>query len=162
MVSTSLIFRTTSCFKDNHQTIFLPQGSSTQLKGVASDIVLPSINEIAPIGESEYDNPIPWKSIEAVNWYNNWEKINVSSPYNNALLSYLKERSLLRQNSLDEFLYIQDKINWREELKELTAISLNLDNRIEKQFLDRKRIDSLNEQFELQKEASFDQESRPS
>ena len=138
---------------------FLPQGSSTQLKGVASDIVLPSINEIAPIGESEYDNPIPWQSIEAVNWYNNWEKINVSSPYNNALLSYLKERSLLRQNSLDEFLYIQDKIDWREELKELTAISLNLDDRIEKQFLDRKRIDSLNEQFELLKEASFDQEA---
>ena len=59
---------------------FLPQGSSTQLKGVASDIILPSINELFPISESDLDNPINWALIEPVNWYNNWEKIQVSSP----------------------------------------------------------------------------------
>ena len=59
---------------------FLPKGSSTQLKGVSSDIILPSINELFPISESDLDNPINWALIEPVNWYNNWEKFRYPAP----------------------------------------------------------------------------------
>ena len=40
-------------------------GSSTQLKGVIPDIVLPSRNNVLEIGEASLDNPLPWDTIES-------------------------------------------------------------------------------------------------
>ena len=137
---------------------FLPQGSSTQLKGVRSDIVLPSVNEIASVGESEYENAIPWQAIEPVNWYNNWGKIKVSTPYEKDLLPYLREQSLNRQTRLDEFSYLQETIDWRTHLKNNTSISLNLTARIQKQVEDKETIDALIERFDALKSNQFEQE----
>lgn len=136
---------------------FLPQGSSTQLKGVPSDIILPSINEILPIGESDLDNAIPWKKIKPVNWYNNWEKINVASPYQKDLIPYLAQKSQSRQNSLEEFTYLNDQINWRKKRYDETSISLNLETRIEEQIDARIITERLKERHEALKEVPYTQ-----
>jgi carboxyl-terminal processing protease len=136
---------------------FLPQGSSTQLKGVPSDIILPSINEILPIGESDLDNAIPWKKIKPVNWYNNWEKINVASPYQKDLIPYLAQKSQSRQNSLEEFTYLNDQINWRKKRYDETSISLNLETRIEEQIGARIVTERLKERYEALKEVPYTQ-----
>ena len=44
---------------------YTPGGSSTQITGVASDIVLPSILSIDKIGEKSLDNPLPPQRISA-------------------------------------------------------------------------------------------------
>lgn len=44
---------------------YRPSGSSTQLKGVESDIVLPSIMDEYEIGEKHYDYALPWEKIKA-------------------------------------------------------------------------------------------------
>ena len=137
---------------------FLPQGSSTQLKGVESDITLPSINELLSIGESEYENAIPWQSIDPVNWYNNWEKIEVSTPYDGNLIDYLEAKSFERQNTLDEFAYLSKKIDWRKKLKNETTISLNLETRIQKQLEDKNTVEALIEQYDALKLKRFKQE----
>ena len=41
-------------------------GSSTQLKGVASDIVIPSVWDEMDIGEDSLPNALPWSSVEPV------------------------------------------------------------------------------------------------
>jgi carboxyl-terminal processing protease len=42
---------------------YRPAGASTQLKGIASDIVLPSTIGARSIGEVELDNPLPWDAV---------------------------------------------------------------------------------------------------
>lgn len=43
---------------------YTPSGSSTQLKGVESDIVIPSMSAEYKIGERNYDYALPWEKIE--------------------------------------------------------------------------------------------------
>ena len=45
------------------QKFYLPNGSSTQDKGVTSDIMLPSIDEYMPIGESDLAHALIWDEI---------------------------------------------------------------------------------------------------
>jgi carboxyl-terminal processing protease len=42
---------------------YRPDGASTQLKGVVSDIVLPSPTEVLKVSEAEMSNPLPWDSV---------------------------------------------------------------------------------------------------
>jgi carboxyl-terminal processing protease len=53
-------------------------GASTQLKGVVSDIVLPSkLNYAKDIGEEAYDSALPWDTIESARY----EKFDYVQPY---------------------------------------------------------------------------------
>ncbi len=44
---------------------YRPSGASTELKGVASDLVIPSPTEAAPVGESKLADPLPWDTVPA-------------------------------------------------------------------------------------------------
>ena len=138
---------------------FLPQGSSTQLKGVASDIILPSINELFPIAESDLDNPITWALIEPVNWYNNWEKIQVSSPYQDGLIAHLAELSEARKKEMEELIYLQDQIDWRAQRYDETKISLNLETRIAQQLEEKIFNEALEERYDALKTNPYEQEA---
>ena len=138
---------------------FLPQGSSTQLKGVASDIILPSINELFPIAESDLDNPINWALIEPVNWYNNWEKIQVSSPYQDGLIAHLAELSEARKKEMEELIYLQDQIDWRTQRYDETKISLNLETRIAQQLEEKIFNEALEERYDALKTSPYEQEA---
>ncbi|MDB6162780.1 MAG: carboxyl-terminal processing protease [Xanthomonadaceae bacterium] len=48
------------------QQFFLPNGSSTQNKGVVPDVRFPVSVDATEYGESTYDNALPWTHIEAV------------------------------------------------------------------------------------------------
>ena len=136
---------------------FLPKGSSTQVKGVASDIVLPSINDLLPISESDLNNPIQWEQIEAINWYNNWKKIAVSSPTEADLMPYLSEQTRARQNDLEELLYLKADIEWRSQALEEKKISLNLKERITKQLLEQAQQKALEARYDALKESPYPQ-----
>ncbi len=45
---------------------YLPSGKSTQLEGVKSDIVLPSLSDALEVGEIELENPLPWDTIRGL------------------------------------------------------------------------------------------------
>lgn len=136
---------------------FLPKGSSTQLKGVSSDIVLPSINELFPIAESDLENPINWALIEPVNWYNNWEKIQVSSPYQKNLIPYLSQLNELRKKEMEELIYLQDQIDWRTQRYDETKISLNLETRIAQQLEEKLFNEALEERYDALKANPYEQ-----
>jgi carboxyl-terminal processing protease len=42
---------------------YRPSGSSTELRGVGADIVVPSRSEVARVGESELKDPLPWDTV---------------------------------------------------------------------------------------------------
>jgi carboxyl-terminal processing protease len=106
-------------------------GASTQLKGVASDIVLPDVIDYSKdFGETALDNPLPWDTIQPASY----EKFDLVQP----ALAALKARSDERIVTNQDFLYVKqdiaqfvkvqaDKtasINEHDELKERERVYL--------------------------------------
>jgi carboxyl-terminal processing protease len=48
---------------------YRPSGASTELRGVASDIVIPAASGIVPVGESKLTDPLPWDTISASRYH---------------------------------------------------------------------------------------------
>jgi C-terminal domain of tail specific protease (DUF3340) len=42
---------------------YRPSGASTQLRGVRSTVVIPSLTDLEDIGEAELDHPLPWDTV---------------------------------------------------------------------------------------------------
>ena len=137
---------------------FLPDGSSTQVKGVPSDIVLPSVNEFLPIGEDDLPHALPWDQVEPLDWVNNWAKLNVASPEDPALLQTLTEASEVRQNTLEEFQFLNQQIEWRRERFEEKEVSLHLEQRIERKVSEKDHIDALDNTYDALTENDYPME----
>jgi carboxyl-terminal processing protease len=103
------------------QKFYLPNGSSTQNRGVTPDIVLPSIDEYMPIGESDLPNALIWDEIPSTTFS--------GRPLDPQILAPLRDASQSRQEHLEEFAYLKKSIAWYKEKQELKEIPLNLDER---------------------------------
>ncbi len=92
-------------------------GSSTQLKGVNPDIVLPSIDDYLEIGETNLDNPLKWDEIASAKF----DKLDLVQPY----LPELQKRSNQRVNAAKDFAYIREDIGQVKKTMADKSISLN-------------------------------------
>jgi carboxyl-terminal processing protease len=93
-------------------------GASTQLKGVASDIVLPDVLDHDPfVGESALDYPLPWDTIEPAQF----TPVNRVFPY----LAELRARSAARLATNQDFLYIKQDIADYEKMHEDRVATIN-------------------------------------
>ena len=134
---------------------YLPGGSSTQLKGVPSDIALPSVNEFLPIGESDLPHALAWDEIPEVDWFNDWKKLSISSPEEPRLKTALAHNSTARQASLAEFAFLKEQIKWRKARYDEKAISLDLEQRIARKIEDRIVIDHMDDAYETLRETNY-------
>ena len=118
----------TGAAKITVQKFYLPDGSSTQLKGVVSDIVLPSVDEFLPIGESDLPHALVW------------DKITTSffdgAPIDRRVLARLKGLSANRQASLPEFAFIRSYVDWFKDREAQKLVSLNLEERRKQKAMD--------------------------
>jgi carboxyl-terminal processing protease len=103
------------------QKYYLPNGSSTQNKGVVPDISLPAIEDFLPIGESDLPNSLPWDTIDAARF--NGRQLDVG------LRNLLSAETHQRITSLEEFQFLQRRIDWLREREAMKAISINLEER---------------------------------
>lgn len=92
-------------------------GSSTQLKGVVPDIILPSINNHAEIGEASLPNALPWDTVPAAKY----EPVNAIPP----VLPELRKRSEARVTSDKDFAFIREEIERFKKMKEEKSVSMN-------------------------------------
>jgi carboxyl-terminal processing protease len=99
-------------------------GGSTQLKGVLSDIVLPSIlNYAKEIGEKSIENALPYDEIESARF----EKTDlVQASYTDELL----KRSNQRISKDREYDYVRQDIETFRKHQALNSISLNEKSRV--------------------------------
>jgi carboxyl-terminal processing protease len=58
---------------------YRPSGGSTELRGVASDIVIPSSSEAADVGEAKLTDPLPWDTVPAAP-YERVERVAAALP----------------------------------------------------------------------------------
>ena len=102
------------------QKFYRVAGGSTQLHGVASDIVLPTLTDLPEFGESALKNPLGYDEVPKAR-YTRW-----SSPL---FIEELKQRSAERVQRNPEFHYVmEDMERLRHKLDE-NRITLNEDAR---------------------------------
>jgi carboxyl-terminal processing protease len=105
---------------------FRPSGTSTQLKGVIPDIVLPSVaNESKDIGEIALENPLPCDTIRSAKY----DHFNLVEPY----LPELRKRSAERVAADKEFVYVREDIEQFKKLQADKTYSLNERKRLKEQ-----------------------------
>jgi carboxyl-terminal processing protease len=109
---------------------YLPDGSSTQIRGVVADIPLPSVSELLPIRESDLTNPLAWDQIDG--YPIEAEKLLANSyPYlQSTIISALNVRSRERQEKLEEFQYLHESILNFKERYDRKAIPVDLVSRM--------------------------------
>lgn len=96
---------------------YRPAGSSTQLRGVASDIVLPSTSDFSEVSESALKNPLPWSSVPAARY----EPTNRVKPYVNAL----REKSSQRVAADKDFGALKEDIARLKKNIDTKSVTLN-------------------------------------
>jgi carboxyl-terminal processing protease len=99
-------------------------GKSTQLKGVESDIVLPSkLNYAKDIGEASLDSALPYDTVKSALF----EKFNYVQPYLSNLLSQSSQRIATNQ----EYIYVREDIEQFRKYQAMNSVSLNEKKRIQ-------------------------------
>ncbi len=96
---------------------YRPSGASTQLRGVASDIVLPSTSDFSDVSESAMKDPLPWDSVPSAPY----ERLNRVQPYVNAL----REKSVRRIATEKDFAHLADDIARLRKSLATKSVSLN-------------------------------------
>lgn len=96
---------------------YRPSGASTQLRGVASDIVLPSPSDLGDVNESSLKDPLPWDAVPAAPH----EQLNRVQPH----LAILRERSLHRVSTEKPFTYLAEDIARLKKSLFEKSVSLN-------------------------------------
>lgn len=98
-------------------------GSSTQNKGVESDIVLPGLLDSIEIGERFLDYPLPHDVIEPAEGFK-------PAPRENLFLAKIKGKSTKRVSQSKDFQYLQDDVKLFKERIEKNELSLNREKRL--------------------------------
>lgn len=104
------------------QKFYRIKGGSTQLRGVASDIVLPSLTDQPDVGEGSLKNPLGYDEVPA----------RTFSPFGTVgtLLPGLRAASEARVSANPDFTYIlEDRERFRQRVAE-NAVSLNKATRL--------------------------------
>lgn len=100
------------------QKFYRINGGSTQLEGVASDIILPDKFLYTDIGERDYDNALPFDKIDPAR-YKKWApKIKMNK---------IKDKSNNRIKKSPNFKLLDENAKWFGQLKDRKSISLNFD-----------------------------------
>ncbi|RYY75583.1 MAG: tail-specific protease [Gammaproteobacteria bacterium] len=123
-------------------------GDSTQHRGVIPDIELPSLVNIKELGESSYENALPWDQIHAA----------PHETYNNisALLPALKPSHEERMKADPDFVYLTKQAAFYEELNSKKVFSLKLSTRQqEQQKIEQRTLDIENQKRKAKGEVLY-------
>ncbi|TMP93465.1 MAG: tail-specific protease [Verrucomicrobia bacterium] len=104
------------------QKFYRVAGGSTQLHGVASDIVLPSLSDLPEFGEGALKNALPYDEVPKAK-YTKW------SDTHSLFVDQLKRRSEERVKNDPEFHYVMEDIGRLRHKLDENRISLNEDLR---------------------------------
>lgn len=108
-------------------------GDSTQHRGIVPDIEFPNQYDVEEIGESAYDNALPWDKIHAVPHAEYFQLENFVP----ALITMHKSRAAKDP----DFQYLIEEVKMVQENKDRKVVSLNEASRIkEKEGLERKAM----------------------
>jgi carboxyl-terminal processing protease len=100
------------------QQFYRPSGASTQLEGVKSDVVLPSITTHLPVGEGDLDHAIAFDKVPPA-------RFTPEDSVSEAVVQWLRQRSAERVKANEKFAEVDSDIARYKRRKEEKSISLN-------------------------------------
>ena len=109
------------------QKFFRINGTSTQLRGVVPDIILPDYFQFVKTGEKDYDYPLEWNEIESVpytqNAYviKNYEELRAKSKArisNDPTFQLIEENAKRLKRNQDDRVYPLSLIEYTEKMNE--------------------------------------------
>lgn len=103
------------------QKFFRVNGGSTQVKGVTPDIIFPSAFDIKELGESSYDNAMPWSSIKAADYT---AGLSIAND-----IKQLKKNHEQRIKNSGSWQLMKDETDYALKLSQRKSYSLNLAQR---------------------------------
>jgi carboxyl-terminal processing protease len=104
------------------QKFYRVAGGSTQLHGVASDVVLPSLSDLPEFGEGALKNALPYDEVAKAR-YTKW------SDTHSLFIDQLRRRSEERVKNDPEFHYVMEDVDRLRHKLDENRISLNEDAR---------------------------------
>ena len=104
------------------QKFYRVAGGSTQLHGVASDVILPSLSDLPEFGEGALKNALPYDEVAKAR-YTKW------SDSHSLFIDQLRRRSEERVKNDPEFHYVMEDIDRLRHKLDENRISLNEDQR---------------------------------
>ncbi len=113
-----------SAIKITVQKWYLPGGNSIQLKGIDSDIVVPSVYSVLPVAESDLEHPIQWDSVASV-LPTEPPAATMKTLVTPELLKELNEAGALRQAEIPEFTILSRLIAWTKSREKTREIPLS-------------------------------------
>jgi carboxyl-terminal processing protease len=116
------------------QKFYRINGGSTQFKGVRPDVRLPSQNDFLDIGETDYDYPMPWDSIQAAPYQ------VFSKKFDPRTLAADSRRRIAKN---DAFTTVQQQADKNRQRKNATLIDIGLDSMLALRKDTRKDADQL-------------------
>lgn len=111
------------------QKFYLPSGDSTQNRGVVPDIILPSVEDLLPVGESELPHALPWDNVRPARY--------TPLTGRDALVARLRVASDERRAALEEFAFLQSNIDAFRLQRDRDPVSLNIQTRRQQRETDR-------------------------
>jgi carboxyl-terminal processing protease len=99
------------------QKFYRPSGASTQLKGVTTDIALPSLSDVADVGEAKLQDPLPWDRVPSADF--------VREDHVTPFLKELRARSAARVAGEKDFEYLHEDIAQFKKNLATQEITLN-------------------------------------
>ncbi len=137
----------TGAAKFTIQKFYLPSGSSTQLTGVVPDIILPSLEDTLESGERFLPHALVWDEIKTTEFN--------GAPLDSHILAPLLEASQARQDSLPEFQYLRENIDWFTARQEEKNVSLNLETRISQRESDKEFREAMDARRKQLRESNY-------
>lgn len=134
------------------QKFYRVGGASTQLRGVASDIVLPTATAALQVGEAEMDHAMPYDEIPRAGGY-------VKSTRIAGLLPKLIALSKARREQDKDMQYLQEDVDRAHEKQVQNSVSLNKAKRMaeNEQLLNRKKAIDAERKVRYEKMAADDE-----
>lgn len=114
--------RRAGVLKPTIQKFYRVAGSTTQLKGVESDIVLPSLMDAFEIGEKHLDHAMAHDNIRRAPGFRELNRGNLFLPT-------VKEKSAARINGSQDFKYISEDAERMIDRRKKNVLSLNKEKR---------------------------------
>jgi carboxyl-terminal processing protease len=130
------------------QMFYLPNGESTQNRGVVPDIILPSANAFMQEGESRLDNALAWDVIDPARYTRAEGRDTGFGIVSPELLAALRSRTALRRADLPEFEFLARHIEWLRARHDQKEYALNLEQRR----LDKDALEAARAAFEKERD----------
>jgi carboxyl-terminal processing protease len=107
------------------QKWYLPTGTSTQLKGVPADITLHSLDECFHRREADQPHALGWDMVPPAEF----DDDNIGG-VTDSLVETLRERSRARQDTLEEFRILRERIDHFDAIVNRNEIPLKISTRL--------------------------------